>query len=167
MLPAALFNPRHAFFVCFLVAFGALGAALVAQFVFDMKPCILCLWQRLPYLLIITFSFFGFVRADFTKAMLILILLAFLASFGLAFFHVGVEQHWWELSGGCPVESLEGASQEEALAKILATPLAPCDKVAWRLFGFSITVYNAALSLGMSAYLAALLLLQMFKNHDA
>lgn len=162
-----LLLPRNVFIICFVVALGALGSALTAQFVFDMKPCILCLWQRLPYLLIITFAFFGLVREDFTNYMLAFLLLAFIASFGLAFFHFGVEQHWWELSGGCPVESLEGKTQEQVLAEIMATPLAPCDKVAWRIFGQSITLYNAALSLVMSIYLGLILWFQNQEDDEA
>jgi disulfide bond formation protein DsbB len=81
-------------------------------------------------------------------------LLCFLASTGISFFHIGVEQHWWTLGGGCPVMSFDDKTSEQALAELLMTPTVPCDQVAWRFLELSITVWNTALSLVMSLYVA-------------
>ena len=32
-----------------LVGVGSLGAAYTAQFGFDLEPCVLCLYQRVPF----------------------------------------------------------------------------------------------------------------------
>ncbi|MDX1921939.1 MAG: disulfide bond formation protein B [Alphaproteobacteria bacterium] len=150
----ALFHPRCVFILSLLVAIAALGAALVAQFVFDLKPCILCLYSRIPYALLIPLSLVALLYPEKNhRLFLILIMVLFFASFCIAFFHIGVEQHWWQLSGGCPVEALDTTkTSEQMLAELLATPLAPCDKVAWRLFGISIVIWNAALALAMHDY---------------
>lgn len=158
----ALFQPRLVFVLSLLVAIAALGAAFTAQFVFDMKPCILCLYSRIPYALLIPVCLAALLRPEKDQRLfLILIMVLFFASFCISLFHVGVEQHWWELSGGCPVEKLDTTkSSEQMLAELLATPLAPCDKVAWRLFGVSIVIWNAALALAMHDYLLIALLLR-------
>src|SRR5262249_28466036 len=147
------------FLLTLLVSVGALGAAYVAQFVFDLKPCELCLWQRWPYMALIVTSLVAViwgsglgtrvsgnvspeVRGPRPVIFLALFILFFLTSAGLAFFHVGIEQHWWVLEKGCPVGELKGKTEAEILAELLATPLAECDKVAWKLLGFSITVWN-------------------------
>lgn len=158
---ARLFEPVPATLIALLVSVGALGAALIAQFGFDLKPCILCLWQRAPYALIILETLGMLVvlkkMPNATKmAPLFLAGLAFLflVSAGLAFFHVGVEQHWWALEGGCPVGGIEEKSAEQMLAELLTTPVTPCDQITWKLLGLSITIWNVALSLGMAGYMA-------------
>lgn len=147
----ALFKPRNVFIITLLAAIGALGAALVAQFVYGLKPCILCLYARVPYAFIILVSIAALLSGEKQqKLFLAMIGAGFLMAFAVAMFHVGVEQHWWELSGGCPVEKLDtNKTSEQMLAELLATPLAPCDKVGWSLFGISIVIWNAAFSLMM------------------
>ncbi|MBI3419920.1 MAG: disulfide bond formation protein B, partial [Proteobacteria bacterium] len=88
-----------------------------------------------------------------TPAFLGLCTLLFLASAGVAFFHTGVEQHWWKLEDGCKVIPLTATDTAAVLAQIMATPQAHCDEIAWKLFGLSITVWNTALSLAMAMYI--------------
>jgi disulfide bond formation protein DsbB len=153
-----LFQPRIAFLLTLLVSIGALGAAYVAQFVFHLKPCELCLWQRAPYALLILWSSAAlFVTLHFPKSTLIFLAILtvfFLASAGTAFFHLGVEQHWWSLEQGCRVPELSGKTEAELLAEILATPMAKCDEVTWSFLGLSITLWNTALSAVMAVYLS-------------
>lgn len=158
---AKLFQPIPATLIALLVSVGALGAALVAQFGFDLKPCILCLWQRAPYALIILEALGMLVvlkkmpgANKWAPFFLSALAFLFLVSAGIAFFHVGVEQHWWSLEGGCPVGGREEKSADQMLAELLTTPVVPCDQISWRLFGLSITIWNVALSLGMAAYMA-------------
>ena len=157
-----LFQPRTVFVLALLAALAALGAALTAQFAFDMKPCILCLVARVPFAIMIPVTLAALAltprRPAFVVPMLLAITGLFLISAGIAFFHNGVEQHWWSLEGGCPVQPLEadagGQSTEKMLAELLATPQARCDQIAWSLMGFSITVWNTLFSLGMAGYTA-------------
>lgn len=149
-------TPRHAFFFMLAAALVALAAAMVAQFGFDMKPCILCLWQRAPYALVLILSLLGLLAAQNNekaiRILLVLLALCFLVGAALAFTHVGVEQKWWSLGGGCPVMSLEGRDTAAALAALLTTPQADCSVVAWRFLGQSITVWNLVLSLVLFDY---------------
>lgn len=146
-----LLSPRTVFLLTLLAALGALGAALVAQFGFGLKPCVMCLWQRVPYLCVVLVSAAALLLAKDNAAVIragfIALALCFLASAGLAFFHVGIEQKWWSLGGGCPVMTLEGKDTAAAVAALLTTPQADCSEVAWRVLGLSITVWNLALSL--------------------
>jgi disulfide bond formation protein DsbB len=162
-----LFQPRNALLIAFLVSLAALGSALVAQFAFDMKPCVLCLYQRVPYLLLFLGALAGLMLAKpFPKIippLLAFMAVLFAASAGVAFFHVGVEQGWWVFGAGCPVINLEGKSAEEALAQLLTTPQADCSKVAWSFLGLSITIWNVLLSLVMLDYLSLVTFLA-FKN---
>lgn len=152
-----LFQPRALYVASFLVAAAALGAALVAQYAFGLKPCILCLWQRAPYaLLLVLLPLFLLLDKKQPRAAPFLIALTgllFALSAGLAFFHAGVEQRWWSLEGGCPVAALEAEKSADAVLRdLLATPQARCDEIAWRVLGISITWWNAALSALMVLY---------------
>lgn len=91
----------------FGVAVGALGLALVSQFVFGLAPCELCLWQRWPYGAAIVFGGAGlWAGGRAAQALFALAGLSFVVGMGLGVFHSGVEFGWWDglasCSGGGP-----------------------------------------------------------------
>ena len=79
----------------------SLISAYAIEFVLGHEPCNLCIYQRIPYIvsivLILNILFFD----KFTKnSLIILSIVSLLGSF-LAFYHNGVEQHWWNAATGC------------------------------------------------------------------
>ncbi|MFO1118672.1 MAG: disulfide bond formation protein B [Rhodospirillales bacterium] len=44
-------DPARPVLAILLMSLGALAAALTGQYVFGLEPCVLCLWQRLPFAL--------------------------------------------------------------------------------------------------------------------
>ena len=130
----------------------ALGAALVAQYVFDLEPCILCIYQRVPYAITAVLGIGGAVLARCGKikpAALFLFLssVVFLVGAGIAFYHVGVEQHWWASAlEGCAIDFSASA---DLLAQIEATIAVRCDQIAWvdPVLGQSMAVWNVVASL--------------------
>jgi disulfide bond formation protein DsbB len=133
----------------------ALGFALVSQYGFGLKPCSLCLFQRVPYVVNILIGLIGFYALKDRPRFAVLAVAAagavFLAGAGIAFYHVGVEQHWWvSFLEGCRVNFKTTVDSKDFLAQIMATPAVHCDAVAWSLFGISMAGYNAALSLILS-----------------
>jgi disulfide bond formation protein DsbB len=121
----------------FLISAAALAAAFIAQFGFGMTPCPLCLAQRVPYALTALLALAGHVFAHKNKpkkTALLVFLCAplFLIGAGLAFYHNGVEQHWWESAvEGCKVNFGDGSSAKTLLERIEATAPAHCDQIAW------------------------------------
>ncbi len=69
----------------------------------------------------------------------------------IGFYHVGVEQGWWEGPTSCTSSGTENLSAEELLNQILAAPLVRCDDIAWQLAGISMAGWNAIISLGLAA----------------
>jgi disulfide bond formation protein DsbB len=133
-----------------LLAFSAtaLGGALLAEHVFGLMPCILCLYQRVPFAIIILLSLLamlpGFAR--FRRPIIGLSGLIFLGGAAVAAFHTGVERKWWQGTSGCGVTG--GAKTiEELLRQIEAAPVVRCDTIPWELFGLSMANYNVAYSL--------------------
>lgn len=153
-----------------LVGLGALAAALVAQHVFGLAPCILCLYQRVPYGLAALLGAVALVPAvppRWRAGLVALAGLGFLANAGIAVFHVGVEQHWWAGTAACSGAdgaflNGAGASAADMLGLLEgASPPPPalprCDSPAWSLFGITMAGYNvaASLPLGLATLAAA------------
>ncbi len=136
----------------YLATFGSL-AVLMGAYAFQhlggMAPCKLCLWQRWPHAaaiaigLIIVFTgegklaWFGAI-ATFSTAL-------------IGFYHVGVEQGWWEGPTSCTSGGVSNLSAQELMDQILAAPLVRCDDIAWQLAGISMAGWNALLSLALMA----------------
>lgn len=133
-------------------AFGlaALTMALVAEYVFGTLPCILCLWQRLPYFLIAVLGLVIFVRHKDPIEVIVslsLIAMAFVFGGAIGLYQVGGEQGWWILSESCRGEVItQDMSVEDLLAQINAKQAVPCDVVTWSIFGLSFAAINAIIS---------------------
>jgi len=137
-----------------VIAVGALGNAYAAQYIFDLEPCILCLYQRIPYAVIGLLGVFGFLApaGRYTQLIAGLAGLTFLAGAAIAFYHVGVEQHWWasaaSCGGGDPGQTV---SMDQFQALLQKKPEKACDEIDWTLFGISMATYNALLSTALAA----------------
>ena len=141
--------------LAFAAGAGALIGALIAEHGFGLRPCILCYWQRYAHL---AAAALALVALLFPQRLPRLSLgaagLAFLASAGIAGFHVGVEQRWWQGTASCHSPAFDpNAGIEELEQMLLATDFVPCDEVAWSLFGISMAGYNLLYSLGAGCLL--------------
>lgn len=152
-----LFNDtQNAASVVVFTSFLALTAALIAQYFFDLHPCVLCIYQRIPYVFAIAFGLiaYGAARQDKEIANLFLGIagLMFVINLGIAGFHVGVENGWWEGLSECGGQDTSDLTLEELRMQILNSPVVKCNEVAWSLFGISMAGYNALLSLLLAIY---------------
>lgn len=130
------------------VGAGALAMAYVAQYVFGLEPCILCLYQRIPYAVVAILGFIGMMRPYALRPVLMAAAAVFLAGAALAFYHVGVEQHWWASATGCSGGNLSTTVTPADLMKSLETaPPKPCDAVDWTVLGVSMAGWNVVFSL--------------------
>lgn len=128
---------------------AALGTAYTAQYVFGLEPCVLCLYQRIPYAVagVLALAAILMPRGSGRLILMGICVPVFLIGAGIAFYHVGVEQHWWVSAAGCGGSVSSLASVADLQAGLMAPPIKACDDVDWTLFGLSMTVYNTAASL--------------------
>jgi disulfide bond formation protein DsbB len=134
---------------------GALAFAFTMQFGFGVAPCILCLWQRVPYgaaALVALFLVLASPRRRHVAALFRLAGGIYLIGCGLAFFHTGVERHWWAGTSGCKIQPLHGSSAEDLRQSLLQTVMPACDVISWNLFGLTLTNMNLAFSLAMAVF---------------
>lgn len=131
-----------------LVGAGALAVAYVAQYGFDLEPCVLCLYQRIPYALVAILGFVAMMRPHLLTPVLVLAALVFFAGASLAFYHVGVEQHWWASATGCSGGTLSSTvTPADLMQSLSAPPPKPCDAVDWTVLGVSMAGWNVVFSL--------------------
>jgi disulfide bond formation protein DsbB len=135
---------------------GLLGGALFFQYGMGLPPCPLCIWQRWPHGIAIALVLMALLLPGVAPLAVPLTMLALLVGAGIAGYHVGVEQGWWE-SATCGAPDITGKSASELLQALQAAPLVPCDEVVWSLFGISMAGWNGLVSLA----LAGLLLIAM------
>ena len=137
---------------------AVLGAALLSQYVGGLQPCVLCLYQRVPYALIIALCALALLpmmmgsapAQQWARIALTLSGLIFLAGAAIAGFHIGVEQGWWQGTSGCTGPDTSAMTIDELREHLLAAPVVRCDEVAWSLFGISMAGYNLLASLALA-----------------
>ncbi|MCB1531570.1 MAG: disulfide bond formation protein B [Alphaproteobacteria bacterium] len=147
------------------ISLFSLLAALASEVFWGLEPCILCIYQRIPFLAVVIFAVLGFAfkrKSAATNTLLGMSALAFLINSMIAFYHTGVEQKWWiSAVEGCAVPADFGMSEQSMLENILSAPSARCDEIPWAdpVLGLSMANYNVILCLGLFALCAASLIL--------
>jgi disulfide bond formation protein DsbB len=150
----ASLSPRTVVSLLLVASAAIVGTALLLQYVGGLQPCELCLYQRWPYYAAIVATGVALISSGERAmgAVIALCALLFAASTALAFYHVGVEQHWFAGPSAC-TGSATGASSIEALkAQLLARQPVNCDEPAWRLFGISLAGWNLLASALITAF---------------
>ncbi len=139
-------------------AVATVGGALFIEHGLGVKPCDLCLTQRIPYYagaplaalvaLLATLS----PNRRIATAGLALLGVLFLAGAGLGAYHAGVEWGWWPGPTGCTGAIAKPAGMGDFLRQLETVRVVRCDEVTFRIFGFSLAAWNAAISAGLAAF---------------
>lgn len=150
-----LTDPRLPALLLALASAGVLIAALVFQYGYGYQPCVLCIYQRWPYVAVLAFSAIALAfpgRRGVRDAMLMASGLALLANSGIAFYHVGVEHHWWAGTSGCGASGAAALTLDDLRAQVMKAPVVRCDEVQWDLFGITMAGYNVVISLALAVF---------------
>ncbi len=145
-----------------LISFAALATAFISEGFLGLEPCQLCIYQRIPYAVALVLgaigAFAGYkgylggvIQGGIERIFLVLISLDFLVNSGIAFFHTGVERHWWESTESCKLEVFENDSQS-FIENILSKPGGRCDQIPWAdpVLGLSMANYNVIICMALS-----------------
>jgi len=150
-MATGLLSGRGAPLLLLAASAAALVAVLGLQYFGGVEPCMLCHYQRYPYILVIAASLAALALkgAVLRSWLMVLCGAAFAAGAGVAVYHIGVEQDWVGATAAC-TEGGGAATAEELRAKLLGTPVARCDEIAWSLFGLSLAGYNVVASAALA-----------------
>lgn len=137
----------------FLGSGALLAGAYGFQYIGDLQPCVLCLYQRVPHAVVLGLTLIAVILAPRPVAAWAVggAGLALLAGAGIAGFHIGVEQHWWQGTAECG-STVAGDTLEALRAQLLAQPVVRCDEVPWSLFNVSMAGYNLAFSAALAIF---------------
>lgn len=140
---------RWAPWVLLAAAATALGTVYIAQYGFGYEPCVLCLYQRVPYAVIAALGLLALVLRDDDRLRWVMLAagLVFLAGAGIAFYHVGVEQTWWASVASCGAHGVPLTSTADLFQALQKKAEKSCGDIDWTLFGISMATYNVVVSL--------------------
>lgn len=127
----------------------ALATGFIAQYVFGLQPCILCLIQRVPFAIAGGLAGLALISSVRKRRMLMMLAgLAFLANSGIAVYHVGVEKGYWA-SSCAPSEGGRVAAGD--LAALMSQKVeVRCDEPAWQWQGITMAGLNIVFSGGLA-----------------
>ena len=129
-----------------IASFGAVGAALVSQYRFDMQPCPWCTLQRLIFLIVGAFALLGLIiRSNGVRQVL--------AVGGLLFAVSGMASALWQhfvaaSSDSCNLTLADRIQQSLGLfdlAPAVFAPTASCAEAAVNLLGIPYAMWSLAL----------------------
>ena len=159
-IPVA-FGPREASLAIVALSVLALASALAIQHIGGIRPCPLCLEQRIAYYAAVPLALAAFFLAGpkpyLARALLGIIAVAFVVNTGLGIYHSGVEWRWWPGPDTCSgLGSI--ATNPRDLLKSLQTgtsAVVRCDEAPIRILGLSLAGYGALLSAFLAMLAAA------------
>ena len=141
-----------------LVPAALLAGAWGSQLIGHLYPCEMCHWQRWPHYLALVMALAAFALPGAARPLVAIAALLIAVSGAIGVFHAGVEWHWWPGITACTsTVATSGGSAAERLDAIMHAPFVRCDVAQWRLLGVSLAGWNALVSLGGAAVIAALL----------
>lgn len=129
-----------------LVSAALVGGAHAFETFGHLPPCAMCLAQREWHWGIMTIAAVALIARGEARWSAFVIGLAYLGSFAMAGWHVGVEQHWIEAQ--CEVTS--GTLDNLSFDLNAKLELPQCDNPLWSMFGITMAGYNALISAAMA-----------------
>ena len=127
-------SPHIKIFALFIFAsIVALGTAYFSDYIMQLEPCELCLWERRPWWTLLAIGIIGItIPQRYSKWAIYAGGICLLCSIILAIIHSGVEHKWWQSpSAACNTHNLS--------TSISLKPIKSCDTPTY-LFGLPISM---------------------------
>ena len=131
----------------FLISLIALFLAYFIEYILGHQPCNLCLIERIPYALSLLVIFINYKFKKIEKYLIFFLTVIFFFSLIISIYHFGIEQGFFQESIICEVKNGNKILSKEEILKELQRRTISCRDVTFRIFGFSLTTINIALSL--------------------
>ncbi|MGB0902150.1 disulfide bond formation protein B [Halocynthiibacter sp.] len=114
------------------------------QYIGDMAPCKMCIWQRWPHGIAIVAGLLALALKQ--KVFAIIGALAALTTSLIGLYHAGVEKGLFEGPDSCTSGPVGNLSADELFNQIMSAPLVRCDEIPWDMFGISMAGWNGLIS---------------------
>lgn len=126
----------------------ALVSAYYVEFVMDLPPCVLCLYQRYCYFALIIGCLFA-IFIQLNKYIILYSTLILLLACGISGYHSGVERNLFAASAHCSSQIVipDNLSVNEIKTMLYNKPIASCQKAALKILGLSMSEWNLLLNI--------------------
>ncbi len=151
--------------VLMIVALISLVTCFVLQYVAHIPPCPLCIYERIPYAILFLGGLGGLCFSRFPlRALIWIFWITFLASTGLASYHVAIEYGILPSPSTCAsLFSMGDIHTVQDFQNLLPShPSYSCNEVSATFLSISLTAYNLLLSLSLLALLTVGLFFKSF-----
>ena len=150
------FIRKNSEYFLIIISFCILISTLLIEYVFDFPPCKLCIYQRIPYILIImlgiTLVFFR-KKKEFLFVFIILQIINFL----IASFHSLVERGVVEYEMNCTSTGADIQTIEELRTFLEKVPITKCNEILFSMMGLSLANFNLIVSILLITWTCAIL----------
>jgi disulfide bond formation protein DsbB len=123
-----------------------LVSAYFIQYVLNVPPCQLCYYQRYPYYFATIVIILAFFKKINLKQVFILLLFTSFVSASLSFYHIGIEQSFFDELGSCTSDT-KSNNAEHLLKELQKQPVISCKNISFQIFGLSLATINFILSI--------------------
>ena len=137
--------------IILLISIFTLVYAYFVEYILGYKPCNLCLIERWPYIIAIILILTNLIISKLEKIILIKLSIIFAAATILSFYHVGIEQGFFEESSVCTSNNEINSLNKEDIIKELQKEVVSCKNVEFTFFGLSLATINLIISFFLSA----------------
>ena len=145
----------------FIFSAIALSSAFFIEYILGHQPCNLCILERIPYGLSLVLISAIFILRKNEKFFILLLIITFIFSLAISFYHYGIEQGFFEESAVCGVKDFSENITKEDLLKQLSEKTVSCKDVTFRILGLSLTSINIAVSI-----IFIITLMKIYKNYE-
>ena len=142
-----------------LVSLISIISAYFLEYILGYQPCNLCLIERIPYVLSIILIITNLIIKRNEKIFILLLMLIFVFSFLVSFYHFGIEQGFFKESTVCGLKNVSDLISKEEIIKQLNEKTISCKDVTFKVFGISLTSINIIVSIFIT-----IILVKIFKK---
>ncbi len=147
--------------IIFIFSAIALSSAFFIEYILGHQPCNLCILERIPYGLSLVLISAIFILRKNKKFFILLLIITFIFSLAISFYHYGIEQGFFEESAVCGVKDFSENITKEDLLKQLSEKTVSCKDVTFRILGLSLTSINIVVNI-----MFIITLMKIYKNYE-
>ena len=141
-----IFEIKKFYTIVFIISLLSLLIALYIEFFLGYKPCKLCVYQRIPYLVAIFVSIVGFFYYKNDNIFIVLIIIFTLSTI-ISGYHFGMENGFFDELSSCANNILDLSNKKELLESLSKNMPVNFKNANFKILGISLAAINTILSI--------------------
>ena len=134
-------NHNQIVFGLFFFNILILITAYCIEYILKVPACSMCIYQRIPYFLSTVIIVVFFLKKIDFKKLIIILFLFILINTGLSFYHMGIEQGFFNELNTCKDE-INASNTKDLLSQLKSKGVVSCKEVGFTIFGLSLATIN-------------------------